>query len=272
MNRFDNHVVVITGASSGIGKAIAHEFVKNGAMVVGTGTKYDKLKIVKDEIGANFMPVISDVRDENQIKDLSNLVKDKFHKLDVLVNNAGRLSSSTPEKLTINDFMDEIDVSFKGPAFMIKHFAHLLKMSENPSVINISSVAELFEAPMSALYGSSKAALGKYSRYMVRELPGIRSNIILPGWIFTPMTKQTGLNSEDEDWWQQQVKPLIPCGRMGKAEEVAHLALFLASDKARYINGASITIDGGFSITQAWNIPGPPDEKIDDNTIRFQSK
>jgi len=255
---FDGYVVLITGASSGIGLGIAREFVKEGATVVGTDLNEERLKAARKELGDRFIPKVNDVRKEQQIADLSAYVAGTFQKLDVLVNSAGTIKVIGPEDMTEEDFYNEYDVTVKGPMLMVKHFAHVLRKSSNPSIVNISSSAENNEAPLNALYGSAKSAQGKFTRHMVRDLPGIRSNAILPGWIFTRMAAQLGLTKEDDEWWVEQVKPHVPCGRVGKPEDVANLVLFLCSEKATYINGASIVIDGGYTIAAMDTVAGPP--------------
>ena len=245
---FDGYVVLITGASSGIGLGIAREFVKEGATVVGADLNEERLKAAREELGDRFIPKVNDVRKEQQIADLSAYVAGTFQKLDVLVNNAGIIKVVGAEDMTEEDFYCHFDVIVKGPMLMVKHFARLLRKSSNPSIVNISSNAEHMTPTSNALYGSAKAALGKFTRNTVRDLPGIRSNAVLPGWTLTRIAADLGLTKEDDEWWVEQVKPDTPCGRVGKPEDVANLVLFLCSDKATYINGASIVIDGGHEI------------------------
>ena len=256
---FEHYVVLITGAASGIGLRIAGQFVEQGATVVGTDLNEERLKAAREEMGDRFIPRVSDVRNEQQTICLCTYVEETFHKLDCLINCAGVIQLVGPEEVTEEDFYNLFDVHVKGPMLMIKHLARLLRKSSNPSIVNISSSAENNEAPLNALYGSAKAALGKFTRHMVRDLPGIRSNAVLPGWIFTPMTVQLGLEAEDAQWWQEQVKPKVPCGRVGRPEDVANLVLFLCSEKATYINGASIVIDGGYTIAAVDTAGGPLD-------------
>ena len=254
---FSDYVVLVTGASSGIGLGIAREFVEAGATVVGTDLDGDRLAAAREKLGDKFIARVSDVRQESQIVDLSEYVAETFQRLDVLVNNAGVIKVVGPEEMTEEDFYNEYDVTVKGPMLMIKHFAALLRKSTNPSIANISSSAVNNEAPLNGLYGSAKSAQEKYARHMVRDLPRIRSNTILPGWILTGMTAQLGLKKEDDEWWVEQVRPHVPCGRVGKPEDVANLVLFLSSEKASYINGASIVIDGGYTIAAIATAAGP---------------
>jgi 3-oxoacyl-[acyl-carrier protein] reductase len=256
---FENRVVLITGAASGIGLGIAQQFVEQGATVVGADLSHQGLQAAKDELGDRFIPSISDVRNEQQTTRLAAFVENTFHKLDCLINCAGVIHLVGPEAVSEADFYSVFDVHVKGPMLMVKHLARLLRRSSNPSIVNISSSAENNEAPLNALYGSAKAALGKFTRHMVRDLPGIRSNAVLPGWVFTPMTVQLGLETEDAGWWHEQVKPKVPCGRVGRPEDIANLVLFLCSEKATYINGASIVIDGGYTIAAVDTTGGPQD-------------
>ena len=136
---FSDYVVLITGASSGIGLGIAREFVKAGATVVGTDLDGDRLAAAGEELGDKFIPKVSDVRQESQIVDLSAYVAETFQRLDVLVNNAGVIKVVGPEQMTEKDFYNEYDVTVKGPMLMVKYFAALLRKSTNPSIANISS-------------------------------------------------------------------------------------------------------------------------------------
>lgn len=249
-------IVLITGAASGIGLETARQFITQGSAVIGVDMNDKNLQAAHEALGEKLIPKVCDVTDEKQIASLSEFVSGKFDRLDVLVNNAGRGKNGiAPDNMTEEDYLYHFDVLVKGPMLMVKHFVPFLKKSANPSIINISSLASHIEYSNHFLYSTAKAAVEKYTRNLVRDLPGIRSNAIVPGWIDTPIyTRDTGLDKETVDTIFEFIRKKIPCGRIGKPEDIAHCILFLTSEKASYINGTSVVIDGGCKYGSDWGI------------------
>jgi NAD(P)-dependent dehydrogenase (short-subunit alcohol dehydrogenase family) len=197
---FNDYVVLITGAASGIGLETARQFVERGATVVGTDVDENALKEAINNLGCNFIPKICDVSQKEQLVSISNFVEANFPKLDVLVNNAGRSRIGIgPEMMEEEDYFYHYDVIIKGPMLLVKYVVPLLKRAKDPSIINISSGAARVEYSNHFLYSTAKAALEKYTRHLVRDLPGIRANTILPGWIDTPLYTKIGLTNEIKD-------------------------------------------------------------------------
>jgi NAD(P)-dependent dehydrogenase (short-subunit alcohol dehydrogenase family) len=228
--KFDQKTVLITGGSKGIGKAIAQRFLKEGAKVI-------VFDIEKPDYEANFYEV--DVRKEEQIKKAFEEIKD----LDVVINNAGIYFQASVEE-TSNEQLDKIiDVNFKGVYLISKHALPLVRKNKG-NIINIASIVGIVPKPGSAAYCSTKAAIIMLTKSMAQEhaAEGVRVNAILPGPIDTPLLRQL-LSSEEA--LQEYVK-LVPLGRIGKPEEVANLAAFLASDEASFITGGLYSIDGGY--------------------------
>ena len=240
---FKNTIVLVTGAASGIGLEIARQFVEEGATVVGADINETNLKETGDKLGDRFIARMCDIGKADQVRDLCKYIEGKFERLDVLVNNAGAGRLQDPEEVEEADFYFNYDVLFKGPVLLVKHLAPLLRESANASVINIASIAARINAAKHVMYATAKAALEKFTQHLTRDLPGIRFNCILPGVIDTPILKNYG--EENLPAIFELVASRVPCGRVGTTEDIANCVLFLCSDKATYINGASIVIDGG---------------------------
>ena len=240
---FEDTIVLVTGAASGIGQEIARQFVEQGATVVGADISEENLKETGEELGERFVAKLCDISKAGRIRYLSKYVEGEFGRLDVLVNNAAAGRLQDPEEIEEEDFYFNYDVLFKGPVLLVKHFAPLLRKSSNPSVINIASVAARINAAKHILYATAKAALERFTQHLTRDLPGIRFNCILPGVIDTPLLKNYG--EENLPAIFELISSRVPCGRVGTTEDIANCVLFLCSDKATYINGASIVIDGG---------------------------
>lgn len=251
---FDGHVVLVTGAASGIGLGISEGFLKSGATVIGADYDEEGLKASAETLGNKFVPRKCDLTSVDQIVSLKDFVDESFGKLDVLINNAGRARYAGPEIVTEDDFHFQYDIFVKGPILTIRHFIPLLRKSANPNIVNIGSLnaKPLFEANMTGIYGSAKAALTKYTRYLARELPGIRSNVVHPGCVDTPVYGKAGLSEEQIQAIFDNFKEKIPCGRVGEPKDIADCILFLCSEKASYINGTSILVDGGWSTVADW--------------------
>ena len=243
--RFKGKIVLVTGAASGIGLAIARQFVHEGATVIGTDVNDAGLAEIAKESPALVVRK-SDAGDLAAIKDLADWIKGEFGALDVLVNNAGFAIYANPEDVEETAFTTQLNVMLTGPVFMVKHLAPLLRDRDNGSVINISSMTAVLSLPGSCPYGTLKEAIAKFTEDCVITVPGVRHNAVLPGFIDTPVLKKT--------YGEEQVKALfdfvntaVPAKRMGTSEDIAEAVLFLASDQATYINGARLYVDGGLS-------------------------
>ncbi len=253
-NHFKDHVALVTGGASGIGLGIARKFVAAGATVIAVGRNKEKLQAAGSELGSRYIAEICDVTDEKRIMEISQFVRKSYGKLDVLVNNAGNARFVSPEQFDEKTFHFHFDVIVKGSMLFVKHFTPMLRESSNPSIINISSIAAGSNIiwPNHFLYSSAKLALEKYTQHLVRDLWGVRSNVIIPGLIDTPIWEAGLIEplegkslSDTVNELLEAAKQTIPAGRIGVPDDIAECVLFLCSDQARYINGASIVIDGG---------------------------
>jgi NAD(P)-dependent dehydrogenase (short-subunit alcohol dehydrogenase family) len=245
--KLKDKIAIITGGTSGIGFAIAKRFSDEGAQVVITSDSDtdgdDKAKLVSET--CTF--IRTDVRDNEQVKKLIASVIEKHGKLDIVVNSAGVYSFSQSDitQMPVEDFDTTMDINFKGIFLMTKHvLPELLKTSGN--IINIASALGLVPEKESPIYCASKAAVIMFSKATALQFPekGVRVNSICPGPIDTPMLHRAFPNQQEYDEYLE----FNPMKRAGKPEEVASLAVFLASNEAGYITGGVYTIDGGESL------------------------
>jgi NAD(P)-dependent dehydrogenase (short-subunit alcohol dehydrogenase family) len=249
---FNGYVVLITGAASGIGYSAAQLFMQEHATVIGADADEAALDRAR-ALGEHFIARTCDVCREAEVAATAQFVEKEFGKLDVLVNNAGRGMLVNIEAMQEADFYWHYDVLVKGPMLMVKHFVPLLRKSSHPSILNISSQAARMELRQHHfLYSTAKAALLKFTRHLVRDFPGIRANTILPGWVDTPIYSRAGLDEATIKAIYEHVLPRIPVNRIAKPEDIAHCILFLSSERASYINGAAIDIDGGWGCNADW--------------------
>jgi 3-oxoacyl-[acyl-carrier protein] reductase len=244
---FEGRVALVTGAGRGIGKAIALAFGREGAhVIVNDICPKDELKKVADEIsaqGVQSMASQADVTKSDQVQSMIDQIGKTFQRLDVLVNNAGIIRRGTIETVTEDDWDEVIRVNLKGTFNCCKAVVAIMKRQKMGKIINVSSVAaktgDITSAPG---YGPSKAAIDALTKTLARELAQFRINVnaVAPHAIETEMSAQ---------WSEEKRKSIIeaiPLKRLGTPEDVAHAVLFLASDKASFITGEILDVNGGF--------------------------
>jgi 3-oxoacyl-[acyl-carrier protein] reductase len=237
---------LITGASRGIGKAIALKFAEQGANVAvvyaGNAEKAREVVTMVTAYGVKAEAFQCNVADFNAVKETVDAVKNTFGTIDILVNNAGITKDGLVMSMKEEAFDQVVDINLKGAFNMIRHCASIFVRKRSGRIINISSIAGLMGNPGQANYAASKAGLIGLTKSVARELAsrGVCCNAIAPGFIQTDMTENITKDN-----------PLlanIPLGRVGQPEEIASLAAFLASDAAGYITGEVIRIDGGMAM------------------------
>lgn len=244
MNRFENKVALITGAGSGIGKAIALAYAEEGAKVVLCGRTGAKVKKVADEIGENALAVEMDVASLDDWKRTVEEVHEKFGKIQVLVNNAGIADQTPFDYLTEEAFRNSMEINLMSVFYSYKTVAEDMKELQWGRIVNVSSIAGLKASGDNAAYATSKHAvtgLTKSSGFAFAKY-GILVNSIHPGAVDTPMM---GALKERYPEAIEQICQSIPLGRMAEADEIAKLVLFLTSEENTYINGAGLVIDAG---------------------------
>ena len=250
-NMFKDCIVLVSGAASGIGFEIARQFIEEGAIVIGADIDASALRDASEVLGDRFNGRLCDIGDIGQLERLCEQVTCDFDKLDILVNNAGLTPWAGPEELDVDVIDRCLAVNVRAPMLLVKHFAKLMRNSTNPSILNISSIGAYIDTPNEIVYGVSKAAIDKYTRTLARNLPGIRANTIFPGVIQTPVVEKIR-GKEGAAAFAETAGKMAPVGRIGVPADIANCVLFLSSQKATYINGASIVIDGGISRAMGW--------------------
>ena len=240
----EKRVAIVTGASRGIGAAIAKRLARDGMHVVAVARNADKLKEVCDEIAARegtAEPLVCDVADPKALATAVEQVADKHGHIDVLVNNAGITKDGLLLRMSDEDFDAVIDTNLKSAFVAIRAASRSMMRSKAGRIVNISSVAGVAGNAGQANYAASKAGLIGLSKTVAREFAGkaITCNVIAPGFITTDMTDV--LN----DKIKETVKTAIPLKRFGEADEIAAAVAFLAGPDAGYITGQVICVDGG---------------------------
>jgi dehydrogenase/reductase SDR family protein 4 len=238
-------VAIVTGASRGIGRAIAEIFSREGARVVICGRKQETLDQVAHEIGPSVKPIACHVGRADQIENLLAITAREFGPVDVLVNNAATNISFGP-CLEIDEaqFDKMIEVNLKSAFRLITAVAPDMCAHGSGSIINIASIAGLRPQLHSLLYSMTKAALIMMTQSYALELgpKGVRVNAIAPGLIQTSLSEHYWKDETQRD----AVLAMQPIKRLGQPADVAQLALLLASEKGSYITGQTLTVDGGF--------------------------
>ncbi len=244
MGRLEGKVAIVTGAGSGIGKAAAIMFAVEGAKVVCADITGAEEQTAAG-IGANAIAVRTDVSKVADVKDMVEKSVAAFGRLDVLFNNAGIEGMQAPTAdYDEAEFDRVINVNLKGVFFGMKYAIPHMLSAGGGSIINTSSVAGLVGFPNIVAYCASKGGVVQMSKTTALEYAtqGIRVNAICPGVIWTPMVARFSGGSEAG---KEAMGEMEPVGRLGTAEEVAALALYLASDESAFTTGAAIPIDGG---------------------------
>lgn len=250
MNRFEDKNILITGSTSGIGKACAVRFAEEGANIILNGLQFEKTEPALVErlkqYGNKVKLINIDISKPQNVIDLVNEAVASFGSLDILVNNAGVERSANFWDVTIEDYDLVMDTNLKAVFFGTQAFAKYCKKEDKAGVvINMSSVHEEIIFPHFASYCASKGGLKMLMRNLATELAPlkIRINNVAPGAIATPINKKLMENEAKMDALLKN----IPMKRMGTPEEVAGLVAFLASDDASYITGSTYFIDGGLT-------------------------
>ena len=241
-------VALITGASRGIGRVIAENMAKAGYDIAicysGNESAAQETISICKKYGVQAMYVKADVSNADDVANMFSEVKSLLGPVNVLVNNAGITRDNLLPSLGEKDIEDVIDVNLKGCLFVTRSFTRNFVKNRGGNVINISSVVGLMGNKGQTNYAASKAGIVGFTKSFAKEYgrKNIRCNAIAPGYIETNMTAKLSEEMTEE------MKKQIPLGRLGKPEDVAKLALFLASDQSDYITGEVIKVDGGMYV------------------------
>lgn len=244
MIRFDEKVVIVTGASRGIGRAIASAFAAQGAKVACVATTIEGAQAAASAIGGSAQAFACNISQADQVESLFAAVAEQMGTPSVLINNAGITRDTLMLRMKEEDWDTVMDVNLKGAFLTCRAASKLMMKARYGRIINISSVVGLGGAAGQANYAASKAGLIGLSKSLAREFGsrGITCNVVAPGFIETDMT--TDLSEE----FKQHVVKTAPAGRLGTGDDIAAAVLFLASEESAYITGQTLVVDGGLTL------------------------
>lgn len=246
MGRLEGKVAVITGGGSGMGRAAAILFAKEGAKVVVTDLNVEAAQETVKEIsenGGEAIAVSHNVVKKENWEEVYNQTIDTFGKLDILVNNAGISQPMSMDELTEEQWDKIVDINMKGTFLGIQLAIPLFRENNGGSIVNISSIAGLTGSSGAGAYTASKGGVRLLTKSVAADYGkyNIRANSVHPGYIVTPMSREYLENEQYKQYFLSQT----PLGKLGKSEEVAEAVLFLASDAASHITGVELPVDGG---------------------------
>ncbi len=246
---FHGKVVWVTGSSSGIGEATIKEFASLGADVVIHYYQHKEQaesieKFIQSHYQVETLLVQGDVANEEDVKRMVEEVLNKFGQIDVLVNNAGIAIDTMFEDKTVDNFRRTLDVNLIGTFLMGKYIGKIMFNQKTGRIINISSTNGIDTVyPESIDYDASKAGVLSLTKNLaIQYAPYVLVNTLAPGWVNTPMNQEL-----DSEMIEAEEKKIL-LGRFASPEEIAHVVVFLASDKASYINASVLRVDGGFYV------------------------
>lgn len=248
MNRLANKVVVITGGNSGIGFAMAKLFVTEGAHVLIVGRRQAAVNAAVAELGDRAMGLTGDLADPATHDRVASWVEERFGRLDIYVANAGVNTISRSDRVSLDEYETQFATNTRSVFFGVQKIASQLR--DGGAILLTSSIAssKVFEGH--AAYAGSKAAIEAFARSWALEFNerGIRVNVISPGPVDTPILSKLGIAAADRPAFETAVAGKIPLGRLGRADELAHAALFLVSDESSFVTGINLNVDGGMSL------------------------
>ena len=247
MKRLENRVAIITGGTAGIGAATAIKFAQEGAKVIRWARNAERGNAFIEKMKGMGLEAEFDAIDSSNYEavcEAAKRVNDKYGKIDILINNAGITNDSTLKKMTIEQWQQVIDINLSGSFYCIKAITPYMLEKGYGRIVNASSVVALYGNFGQTNYVATKAGLIGMTKTLARELgkKGITVNAVAPGFIETDMVAKMPENVLDG------MRAKVPVGRLGQPEEIASAYLFLASEEAAYINGATLSVDGGMTI------------------------
>lgn len=250
MFNLKGRVVVVSGASSGLGAQMAKGYAKQGADLVITARRIERLEKLAEEIrqmGVKCLPIKCDVTNVEDVNNAAKKAEEEFGKVDVLVNCAGSAKNNGVLNMTDEEWQFTIDTDLTSVFYVTRAFANIMKKNNYGRIINIASMYGLVgnSAMDTVAYHSSKGGVVNFTRAVAAELAkyNITCNAICPGYFATELTEDT-LKTEA---FTQYMKATVPLGRYGKEGELNAGAIFLASDEASYVTGVILPIDGGYT-------------------------
>lgn len=249
MKRLEGKTAVITGGNSGIGFATAQAFVEDGASVAILGRRQHAVDEAVEQLGASAFGVVGEVGDPSTHDRLVDEIRKRFGRLDIYMANAGMNNIEPSTAVSVESYDRQFDTNARAVFFGVMRALPL--MQDGGSIILTSSIASAKVLDNHAVYAGSKAAMEAFARAWALEFAArkIRVNVLSPGPCNTPILDKLGVPASDRAAFERGIASAIPLGRMGKPEEMARAALFLASDDSSFITGAVLPVDGGISLT-----------------------
>lgn len=248
MKRLEGKIAVVTGGSSGMGLATAKQFVAEGASVIITGRRQDKLDEAVAEIGGAIEGFQGDIADLADLKRLHAHIAEGYGRIDVIFANAGGGTLGAFGTIEEADFDRTVTINLKGTFFTVQTLLPLVV--DGGSIILNGSIAASLGMPAFTVYSATKAAIRSFARTWTTDLSArrIRVNVLAPGTIVTPiMSEQAGFSDEQVDAFYAKFAAETPLGRNGDPSEIASVATFLASAESSFITGVELHVDGGFA-------------------------
>lgn len=245
---FHDKTVLVTGATRGIGKQLAHDLQRLGANLILTGTRPEEIKklnenLQKEDSKQNIRYYCADFSDEGS---LLNFVQElgKYDRIDVCINNAGINRINYIYDTDLADWEDVVNVNLRAPVVILRDVSQTMKRNGYGRIVNIGSIFGVISKEKRAIYSSTKAGLVGLTRAAALDLAphNILVNCVSPGFVLTDLTKRTLTEAEIED-----LTARIPLGRMASAEDISNVVIFLSSELNTYITGQNIIVDGGYT-------------------------
>ncbi|PPI86839.1 3-oxoacyl-ACP reductase FabG [Candidatus Pantoea edessiphila] len=241
---FNNKIALVTGASRGIGLAIAKTLAFSGVKVIGTSTNEDGISIINDNLKDQGKGLLLNVNDSKSIDNVLKKIYSKFGKIDILINNAGITRDNLLIRMNHHDWNDVLNINLTSVYRLCKAVIPSMLRKRMGRIITISSIVGTYGNIGQTNYAASKAGLIGFSKSLALEIAsrGITVNVVSPGLIETDMTRV--LNKDQHS----NIIEKIPMKRLGKSQEIADVVVFLASEKASYITGEIINVNGGIHV------------------------
>ena len=248
MDTLIDKVAVITGGNSGIGLASAKLFAREGASVIITGRRAEAVDAAVAEIGPRALGLVGDVADLSHHEAIAQTVRSRFGGLDIYMANAGVNTITPSPQVSEAEYDAQFATNARAVFFGVQKIQPLMR--DGGSIILTGSIASEKALDGHAAYAGSKAALGGFARTWALEFKarGIRVNILSPGPVDTAILDKLGIPPEEREAFENGVAASIPLGRLGRPEELARAALFLASDASCFITGVNLKVDGGMTL------------------------
>jgi 2-deoxy-D-gluconate 3-dehydrogenase len=242
-------VALVTGGNSGIGLAMAHGLARAGATVAIAGRSTEKNAAAIAQLaarGVQAAALTANVRDPASCQAVVAAAVERFGRIDVLVNNAGTNIRKPPEDFTLDEWHEVLDTNLTGTFMMSQAIFPAMKRAGRGKIINLGSMLSIFGAPYAGPYGASKGGVVQLTKGLATAWAkhNIQVNAVLPGWIDTPLTRQARI---DVPGLQERVESRTPAGRWGVQDDLAGIAVFLASAASDFVTGTAIPVDGGYS-------------------------